>query len=94
MGYLFWFILIASLFCKSCEVFCVISAGVLQSHKLGLLTYLSKFETLLILRPLFNNKGNFFPKQLLKKHVHFGIGARENNYHLSRNSVAVPPVLG
>lgn len=39
------------------------------------------------------NKGNFFPKWLFKKHVHFGIGSRENNYHLFRNSVAVPPVL-
>lgn len=93
VGYLFWLILIASLLCKSCEVFCVTSAEVLQSHQLDLLPYLSKFETLLILRPLSNNKGNFFPKWLFKKHVHFGIGARENYYHLSRNTVSVPPVL-
>lgn len=91
MGYLFWFILIACLFCKSCEVFCVLSAEVLQSHKLDLSTYLLEFEMLLILRPLSHNRGNFFPKWLFKKHVHFDVGARENNYHLSRNNVAVPP---
>lgn len=52
--------------CKSCEVFSVISAEVLQSHKLDLLTYLPKFETLLVLRSLPYNKGNFFPKWLLR----------------------------
>lgn len=66
MGYLFWFILIASLFCKSCEVFCVISAAVLQSHKLHLLNYLLELETLLILRPLLRTRVTSFQNGFLR----------------------------
>lgn len=50
--YLFWFCLIASLFCKSCEAFCfpcplLTPVQLLHSYNLGYFVYLSGFETLL-----------------------------------------------